>query len=93
MTRKSFEILPISENPQFLEDATQIYTLLRNKYPTLSVVDLDNILNALCFSLSLMMKLHVEKDNRESFIQLIYKILSKNIDAIEVEMEEKDGST
>lgn len=77
--RKSFQDLPGNENPQFLEDGKRIYLEMRNKYPNNTNEDLDNILNGICVSLICLMRDAVNKDNHKYFLQLIHKILSKNI--------------
>jgi hypothetical protein len=77
--RKSFQDLPGDENPQFLEDGLSIYKMLKDKYPNQSVEDLDNILNGICASLIILMKNQVAKDNHKNFIQLVYKVLTKNL--------------
>ncbi len=76
--RKSFQNLPHEENPQFLQDGKRIYFELRKKYPENNNVHLDNILNALCASITCLMKVNVQKDNYKQFLQLVYKILIKN---------------
>ncbi len=77
--RKVFQDLPGNENPQFLEDAKEIYISLAKKYPPVNVKNLDNILNALCASITILAVNNVEKNNHKNFIQLIYKILNKNL--------------
>lgn len=76
--RKSFQNLPANENPQFLDDGKRIYLEMRKKYPKYNNVDLDNILNGLCASITCLMMDNVEKDNYKQFLQLVYKILIKN---------------
>lgn len=78
--RKTYQHLPGEENPQFLEDAKEVFKLLRQKYPKGTVTDLDNILSALCISLHLLIINFVNKDERRGFVQLIYKVLSENIE-------------
>ena len=76
---KSFQDLPGEENPQFLEDGKRIYLELRKKYPKNTTEDMDNILNGLCASLICLMNANVDKSDHKNFLQLIYKILNKNI--------------
>ncbi len=76
--RKSFQELPAHENPQFLEDGKRIYFEMRKKYPKNTDIDLDNILNGLCASITCLMRDNVQKDNYKQFLQLVYKILIKN---------------
>ncbi len=64
--------------PQFLEDGKRIYLEMRKKYPKNNNVDLDNILNGLCVSLTCFMYDNVDKTDHLSFLQLIYSILKKN---------------
>jgi len=78
--RKGFQDLPAHENPQFSEDGKEMYYLLKARYPKEKVVDLDNILNALCASLTYLMVDSVNRDDRPMFLQLIHKILSNNLD-------------
>ena len=77
--RKPFQDLPGEQNPQFLEDGKQIYLYLRNKYPNNTDKDLDNILNGICASLLCLVHANVDKSNHKNFLQLIWKILNKNI--------------
>jgi hypothetical protein len=79
MTRKSFEDLPAKENPHFAEDGLLIYKLMRKKYPEKDIEAIDNILNGICASLSILINTHVSKDDRPYLIQLIHKALTKNI--------------
>jgi hypothetical protein len=77
--RKSFQELPSGENPQFLEDGRRIYYALREKYPNQTNEDLDNVLNALCAALVILTTNNVAEESRKNFLQLIYRILDKNI--------------
>ena len=77
--RKNFHNLPAAENPQFGNDGLEIYMLLKNKYPENNNISLDNILNGLCASIFILMKKHVQRDDYKRFLQLVYKILFKNI--------------
>jgi hypothetical protein len=77
--RKAFQKLSAEENPQFWEDGMEIYDLFLEKYPEPSIENLDNILNGLCASLTILMRINVDKDNHRQFIQLIYKILMDNV--------------
>lgn len=77
--RRSFQDLPAHENPQFSEDGIEIYRKLREKYPSNSDEDLDDILNGICAALVVMVRNNVEKSNYFSILQLIYKILHKNL--------------
>jgi len=77
--RKSFQDLPGDENPQFLENGQKIYLQLREKYPNNTVEDLDNILNSLCTAMLFLVLNNVEHSDRKNFLQLIWKILNKNI--------------
>lgn len=79
MARKSFEDLPAKENPHFAEDGLMLYKLMREKYPENDIAAIDNILNGICASLSILMNTHVGKDDRPYVIQLIHKVLTKNI--------------
>ena len=78
--RKTYQNLPVSENPHFIEDGKKIYLYLINKYPDQTVEHKDNILNSLCFALLTMIKNDVLKEEEKSMLQLIYRILYKNID-------------
>ena len=80
--RKAYQNLPVSENPQFYEDANRIYKELRTKYPNNTDNDLDNILNGICLALMFVMKNHVGKDDHKNFLQLIYHIINRNLDKI-----------
>jgi hypothetical protein len=77
--RKSFQHLPGDENPQFLEDGKRIYLEMRRKYPHQTIGDLDNILNGLCAALICLISDNVMKDDHKNFLQLVHRILSKNI--------------
>lgn len=77
--QKAFQHLPGEENPQFLEDGKHIYFELEAKYGSKDVVACDNILNGLCAALTCLIHLNVAKDNRPQMLQLIHRILSKNI--------------
>lgn len=77
--RKAFQHLPSEENPQFLEDGKRIYKEMKEKYPNQTTEDLDNILNGICAALTCVMHMNVAKDDHRNFLQLIHKILSKNI--------------
>lgn len=77
--RKPFQHLDGKDNPQFLQDACEIYELLKKKYPDKSIIHLDNILNALCGSLVILTLNNVQKDNHKNFLQLIWNILNKNL--------------
>lgn len=77
--RKAFQHLPGKENPQLLEDGKRIYLEMRKKYPNNTNEDLDNILNGLCASLICLMYDKVNKSNHKNFLQLIWKILNKNL--------------
>jgi hypothetical protein len=79
MNRKAFQHLPGDENPQFTEDGKKIYLELRKKYPNNTDKDLDNILNGLCVALIYLVINNVEKSNHKNFLQLIWKILNKNL--------------
>lgn len=80
MQRKSFQHLPAKENPHFLEDGKLVYKSLREKYPSNTNEHLDNILNGLCAALTCLMCSAVPKDSHRQFLQLIYKILSDNVE-------------
>ncbi len=77
--RKIFQNLPGKENPQFAKDGKSIYQAMREQYPNDTVEDFDNILNGICASLILTMKMHVNEDNHRPFTQLVYSILNRNI--------------
>lgn len=77
--RKSFQELPGDDNPQFLEDGKLIYFALKKKYPKKTNIDLDNILNGLCASLICLIHDNVDKSDHKNFLQVIWKILNKNI--------------
>ena len=77
--RKWGQILPNSDNPQFLLDGKEIYLYLREKYPESNIVDLDNILNALCVSLIILIKNNVDESDYKEILQLIWNILNKNL--------------
>ncbi len=79
MARKSFEDLPVKENPHFAEDGLMIYKLMREKYSKNDVESLDNILNGICASLSILINTHVGKNDQPYLIQIIHKVLIKNI--------------
>ncbi len=86
--RQSFQHLPGSENPQFLEDAKEIMQNLRKKYPGNLVNDLDNILNALCLSLHILMINAVKPECQREFVKIIAHILEKNIEHQEKKCEQ-----
>lgn len=77
--RKAFQHLPSQENPQFLEDGKRIYSEMKSKYPNATNEDLDNILNGICAALTCLMFDNVDKSNHKIFLQLIWKILNKNV--------------
>lgn len=77
--RKSFQNLPREENPHFLLDGREIYLELAKKYGVNSVEGLDSILNVLCSGLIHLVRINVGKDDHENVLQLIHKILSKNL--------------
>ncbi len=77
--RKAYQHLPGEENPQFGEDGLWIYNEMRKKYPNNDVIDLDNILNGICASLSILMHVNVDRSNHLAFLQLIYQVLKKNL--------------
>ena len=79
MDRKPFQDLPANENPLFSENGKRIYIEMKQKYPNQTNEDLDNILNGLCSSLIFLMFDNVDKSNHKNFLQLIWKILNKNI--------------
>lgn len=78
--RKPFQNLSGKENPQFLYDGKRIFLEMREKYPNNTNEDLDNILNGLCAALICLIFSSVDKDNHKYLIQLVHKILSKNLD-------------
>ncbi len=80
MDRKSFEYLPGDENPHFIEEGIRIYKELRNKYPGNNEIDLDNVLNGLCAALIVLMRENMPKSDHKYFLQLLYKIISQNIE-------------
>jgi hypothetical protein len=77
---KDFQHLPPDKNPQFSEDGARIFYQMRSKYPLDSIEDLDNILNGICASLIYLIKSNVEKEDHKQFLQLIHRILTKNLD-------------
>ena len=77
--RKSYQNLPSEENPHFLIDGQKIYQYMKQKYPEKTVEHLDNILNGICASLTILMRNNVDKDDHKRFLQLIYLTLMKNI--------------
>ncbi len=77
--RTPFQDLPGKENPQFLIDGKRIYMELKEKYPNNTNEDLDNILNGLCAALICLVRGNVDKSNHKNFLQLIWKILNKNL--------------
>lgn len=78
--RKPFERLSLADNPQFQEDGVALYKALKEKYPHPTVLNLDNILNALVYALTTLAINSVAQDNRMNFLQLIYTILKENIE-------------
>lgn len=78
--RKTFQHLPGTENPQFLEDGKKIYLELRKKYPNNTTYDLDNILNGLCAALICLTCDNVDPSNHKNFLQLIWKIINQNME-------------
>lgn len=79
--RKGFQPLSGKDNPHFLQDGKLVYAVLKERYPKETIEHLDNVLNGLCAALTCLMTTSVEKDNRRNFVQLVYKILSDNIDS------------
>jgi len=77
--RKSFQHLPSEENPQFLNDGKQLYSLMKSKYPKRSIEDLDNILNGMCAAITCLMFDNVDKADHRNFLQLVWNILNKNL--------------
>ena len=79
MERKAFQDLPGEYNPQFASDGVEIYEMMKKKYGTNNVESLDNILNGICASLILLVKSNVEKEDYKYILQLIFKLLNKNL--------------
>ena len=52
---------------------------MRKKYPNNTTIDLDNVLNGICASLTCLMYDNVPKSEHLNFLQLVYSILKKNI--------------
>lgn len=77
--RTPFQHLSSEENPRFLEDGKRIYLEMKKKYPNATNEDRDNILNGLCAALTCLMFDNVDKSNHKNFLQLIWKILNKNL--------------
>lgn len=80
--KKRFRNLPADEYPQFYDDGIKIYRELIQKYPKPTIEDRDNILNALCASLYLLISQCVDKDNYENALQLIHDIIKKNLNRL-----------
>mgnify|MGYP003442872163 FL=1 len=79
MTRKCFEDLNSQDYPQHIRDGIRIYKELKELYPQKNTENLDNILNALCASIIILVINNVEKDNLNVMKQVIWKILDKNL--------------
>lgn len=79
MTRKCFEDLNSQDYPQHIRDGIRIYKELKELYPPKNTENLDNILNALCASIIILVINNVEKDNLNVMKQVIWKILDKNL--------------
>lgn len=60
-------------------ESLYIYGYLKKKYCNENMKDLDIILNSLCFSLLRLMNQNIDKNDHKYFIELIIKILKKNI--------------
>lgn len=77
--RKAFQPLSEEENQHFMLDGRQIYYMMKLKYPNRSHESLDNILNGICAALICLIRGNVDKDEHKNFLQLIWKILNKNL--------------
>jgi hypothetical protein len=79
--RTIFQILETERTIfQILEDGQRIFLEMRAKYPNNTNNDFDNILNGLCASLICLIKVAVDKDNHRVIVEIIHKILTKNLD-------------
>lgn len=77
--RKSFQDLPHEENETNLQNGKVLYYSLKLKYPNQTIEDLDSILNSLCAALICLIGDSVDKDDYQSMLQLVHKILNKNL--------------
>ena len=74
----NFEDLPKEFNDISREYGINIYKELRKEFPEDTPKDLDLILNSLCMALICVIRLHSHKDNWNTMIQLVSKIITKN---------------
>jgi hypothetical protein len=74
--RKAFQEI---KGKNFAEDAKEILKLLTQKHPQVNTESFDNILNSLCASIVIFIKMQVHPDNYAPMIQLVHKILTKNL--------------
>lgn len=79
--RKMNEEIPITNQETEIAqgESLYIYGYLKKKFCNENTKDLDIVLNSLCFSLLRLMKANVSKEDRKYFIEIIIKILNKNI--------------
>lgn len=79
MTKKrAFEPTTDDENAAYLQCGIGIYKQMKI-FCIKHKLDEDFILNSLCVSLVCLIKNDVDKDQEKEFLQLIHRILSKNL--------------
>jgi len=62
-----------------LIDGDEVYSYLREKYPESNNINLDNIVNALCASLIILIKNNVDKSDYKEILQMIWRMLNENL--------------
>lgn len=62
------------------EEAIYLYGYLRKKYANSTVQDLDIIMNALCFALCRLIKMHVAEGEEHILIDIIYHNIKKEFE-------------
>jgi len=80
---KSFVPFSKEARDKFNDTGKKIYNLLKNEFPEENALNLDLILNSLCVALTLLTLNYVERDDYPGYLQLVYKILSNNLEKYE----------
>ncbi len=76
--KRSFEPTSDQENAAYLNCGIEIYKQLRI-FCIEQKQDNDFILNTLCAALICLIKNHIKPEDEKQFLQLIHRILSKNL--------------
>ncbi len=75
----AFEDIQEECNKLARDAGIEIYTQLRTQFPEESMRDYDIILNSLCMGILCLIHSKVNPDNRAVLVQIVHKILMKNI--------------